>query len=78
MTLFKPSVHVSEALFTHLVDTHTLGHDDHALRLLWDRQQGQQLQQLGRKQLVTINTFEARARDSYTVLEGCKASKTVP
>ena len=39
MTLFKPSVHVSEALFTHLVDTHTLGHDgfhgkDHWLRVL--------------------------------------------
>ena len=39
MTLFKPSVHVSEELFTHLVDTHTLGHDgfhgkDHWLRVL--------------------------------------------
>ena len=39
MTLFVPSVHVSEELFTHLVDTHPLGHDgfhgkDHWLRVL--------------------------------------------
>ena len=39
MTLFEPSAHVSEKLFTHLVDTHALGHDgfhgkDHWLRVL--------------------------------------------
>ena len=39
MPLFVPSVHVSEELFAHLVDTHPLGHDgfhgkDHWLRVL--------------------------------------------
>lgn len=39
MTTFEASAHVSEELFTHLVDTHSLGHDgfhgkDHWLRVL--------------------------------------------
>lgn len=39
MTSFEASAHVSDELFAHLVDTHTLGHDgfhgkDHWLRVL--------------------------------------------